>query len=168
VALDVNRIYPEEEFFEAASIRTMLADVLTIWALEHPRSEDSVGGQMSGTDQGKESAPAQSYRQGMHELLAPILFVLESEKRAINANAAGGHRDEAGQAVYRCTDIGIVLTQLDMDHTEHDAYLLFSKMMEVMEAFFDPVEPGHVVCELQASSTVQHDQTVDAFHGGLP
>ena len=40
-------------------MRRIVTDVLTVWALEHPKP---------------------GYRQGMHELLAPIVFVLDKEK----------------------------------------------------------------------------------------
>ena len=147
VTLDVNRIYPEEDFFASTSIRTLLTDVLTIWALEHPCSEDACGPQSS-----EPGAPmAQSYRQGMHELLAPFVYVLETEKRPVPAMPErhdlaqqDAHNEEA---VYRCTDLGILRTQLDADYAEHDAYLLFRKMMEAMRSVYAPVEPGHVVRE---------------------
>ena len=147
VTLDVNRIYPEEEFFASASIRTLLTDVLTIWALEHPCTEDTPE---PGTPK------AQSYRQGMHELLAPFVYVLENEMRPLPSLPTRQDRAQEGadneDAVYRCTDLGILRTQLDADYAEHDAYLLFCKMMEAMHPVYAPVAPGHVVRETASNS----------------
>ena len=152
VTLDVNRIYPEEEFFASVSIRTLLTDVLTIWALEHPYTED--------TPEAPGTPTAQSYRQGMHELLAPFVYVLESENRPVPVlpTCQDHAQEDAGSedAVYRCTDLGILRTQLDVDYTEHDAYLLFCKMMEAMHPVYAPVEPGHVVREAAQTCLVTH------------
>lgn len=148
VALDVNRIYPEEDFFASASIRTLLTDVLTIWALEHPCTED--------TPEAPGTPIAQSYRQGMHELLAPFVYVLENEKRPLPSlpTRQGREKEDADNdyAVYRCTDLGILSTQLDADYTEHDAYLVFCKMMEAMHPVYAPVAPGHVVRKTASNS----------------
>eukprot|EP01043_Picozoa_sp_COSAG02_P000981 COSAG02_NODE_20_length_53673_cov_86.864841_16_plen_231_part_00 len=152
VTLDVNRIYPEEEFFASVSIRALLTDVLTIWALEHPYTED--------TPEALGTPTAQSYRQGMHELLAPFVYVLENEKRPVPALPTRQDRAQEDadneDAVYRCTDLGILRTQLDVDYTEHDAYLLFCKMMEAMHPVYAPVEPGHVVREAAQTRLATH------------
>ena len=146
VEIDVNRIYPEVPFFEAQHIRTRITDILTIWALENPDPSEydtppltlvpagirplTVGGD------GCSSEPA--YRQGMHELLAPLVYVLEREQC--------GQPEGGDDAVERSTDMGILRLQLDGRYAEHDAYLLFTKMMEVMVDYFAPVGDGHVVC----------------------
>lgn len=85
---------------------------------------------------GCSSEPA--YRQGMHELLAPLVYVLEREQC--------GQPEGGDDAVERSTDMGILRLQLDGRYAEHDAYLLFTKMMEVMVDYFAPVGDGHVVC----------------------
>ena len=53
---DVVRTFPDLEFFQAVTVRDILADVLFVYARAHP-------------DLG--------YRQGMNELLGPIVFVLQ-------------------------------------------------------------------------------------------
>ena len=57
----MTRLYPDgaEDFFEAAPVRHSLVNVLFVWCRMHPDT---------------------SYRQGMHELVAPLYFVLEGEK----------------------------------------------------------------------------------------
>lgn len=64
------------------------------------------------------------YRQGMHELLAPIVHVLEAD--AIDRSALG---EEAS------LDAALI-EYLDSSFIEHDAYLLFSKMMDHAQSFY--------------------------------
>ena len=55
---DIERTYPEFEFFRLESTQKCLCQVLYIWAAMNPRI---------------------SYKQGMNELLAPIVFVMSQE-----------------------------------------------------------------------------------------
>ncbi|KAE8711265.1 Ypt/Rab-GAP domain of gyp1p superfamily protein isoform 3 [Hibiscus syriacus] len=53
---DLSRLYPEHEsYFQMPGCQGMLRRILLLWCLRHPEC---------------------SYRQGMHELLAPLLYVL--------------------------------------------------------------------------------------------
>jgi TBC1 domain family member 5 len=52
---DIVRTYPEEEFFQSASVRQMMLRVLFVYARLNPTV---------------------AYKQGMHELLAPMIFLL--------------------------------------------------------------------------------------------
>nr|CAD1832017.1 unnamed protein product [Ananas comosus var. bracteatus] len=53
---DLSRLYPEEgSYFQTAACQSMLGRILLVWCLKHPEY---------------------GYRQGMHELLAPLLYVL--------------------------------------------------------------------------------------------
>ncbi|KAE8687158.1 Ypt/Rab-GAP domain of gyp1p superfamily protein isoform 3 [Hibiscus syriacus] len=53
---DLSRLYPEHgSYFQAPGCQGMLRRILLLWCLRHPES---------------------GYRQGMHELLAPLLYVL--------------------------------------------------------------------------------------------
>ncbi|CAE5989808.1 unnamed protein product [Arabidopsis arenosa] len=53
---DLSRLYPEHRcFFQTARCQGMLRRILLLWCLKHPEY---------------------GYRQGMHELLAPLLYVL--------------------------------------------------------------------------------------------
>ncbi|KAK8604909.1 hypothetical protein V6N13_082374 [Hibiscus sabdariffa] len=56
VSQDLSRLYPElGSYFQAPGCQGMLRRILLLWCLKHPES---------------------GYRQGMHELLAPLLYVL--------------------------------------------------------------------------------------------
>ncbi|KAH9301509.1 hypothetical protein KI387_013092 [Taxus chinensis] len=53
---DLSRLYPEHgSYFQTPACQAMLRRILLVWSLRHPEY---------------------SYRQGMHELLAPLLYVL--------------------------------------------------------------------------------------------
>ncbi|XP_074586913.1 uncharacterized protein LOC141842810 [Curcuma longa] len=53
---DLSRLYPDQEsYFQTTTCQTMLRRILLLWCLIHPEC---------------------GYRQGMHELLAPLLYVL--------------------------------------------------------------------------------------------
>lgn len=64
------------------------------------------------------------YRQGMHELLAPIVHVLEADgiDRATISDSEG--LDET------------LLDLADSSFIEHDAYLLFTHLMENAQSFY--------------------------------
>ncbi|CAM6093523.1 unnamed protein product [Calypogeia fissa] len=56
IDIDLTRLYPEQGmFFQSAPCQAMMRRILLVWSLIHPQF---------------------SYRQGMHELLAPLLYVL--------------------------------------------------------------------------------------------
>ncbi|GAB4838276.1 hypothetical protein Ancab_027805 [Ancistrocladus abbreviatus] len=56
---DLSRLYPEHgSYFQTSGCQAMLRRILLLWSLRHPEY---------------------GYRQGMHELLAPLLYVLHSD-----------------------------------------------------------------------------------------
>lgn len=55
---DVTRTFPGMEFFRQPELQTTMANILFCYARSHPHI---------------------CYRQGMHELLAPLLFVMHSD-----------------------------------------------------------------------------------------
>jgi TBC1 domain family protein 5 len=96
---DLERIYPEFEFFQQATIQEMMLRVLLVWSKLNPDV---------------------SYRQGMHELLGPLLMTL------VNSSF---HADEE-----QCTHPIAVLCSAQ--HVEADSYLLFEIMMHRMKDMF--------------------------------
>lgn len=59
---DVDRTFPGIEFFRKESIQNIMVDILFIYARVHP---------------------LMCYRQGMHEILAPLLFVIHCDQQAM-------------------------------------------------------------------------------------
>lgn len=61
----------------------------------------------------------------MHELLAPLVYALEQD--SVDTGAIGGKPQ---------TD-DLMLRVLDKAFIEHDAYVLFSKLMEQAQSFYE-------------------------------
>lgn len=95
---------PDEANYHDERIQTMILDILFVYCKTYP-------------DRG-------GYRQGMHELLAPIVHVLEAD--AIN-------RVTFADAV---TLDETLLDLVDSRYVEHDAYLLFTKLMDGAQSFY--------------------------------
>lgn len=101
---DVQRL-PDEAFYHEARVQSMILDILFVWCKVNP----SAGG----------------YRQGMHELLAPLVYAIDQD--AIDGNAAGSD-----------TEVDPTMAEmLDSNHIEHDAYALFTKIMERAGSFYE-------------------------------
>lgn len=100
---DVIRTFPEIDFFHTSKVQQMMVNILFCFAREYPHI---------------------SYRQGMHELLAPIIYVLHSDQEAFSA---------ASKTTSIKDDIRILLDPL---YTEHDAFYIFCQVMDVVESWY--------------------------------
>ncbi|KAI1768848.1 RabGAP/TBC [Hypoxylon sp. FL1150] len=101
---DVQRL-PDEPFYHQPHIQTLILDILFIYCKLNPE----VGG----------------YRQGMHELLAPIVYIVEQD--AIDPGDATSDPS---------ADLRMV-EMLDASFVEHDAFALFSKVMDHAKSFYE-------------------------------
>ncbi|KAJ1809295.1 hypothetical protein LPJ75_004413 [Coemansia sp. RSA 2598] len=109
IALDVARTFPDEEYFRQGRVQQMLGDILFVYAKMH-----------SGL----------RYRQGMHELLAPLLL-------AVDADAVNGE--------------GFFLARiLDRRYVEHDAFALFDRLMRLCGPWYQGSTTGMAVTPLVA------------------
>lgn len=100
---DLDRLYMngiDDEYFQKPERRQILLNVLLLWALLHKKT---------------------SYRQGMHELAGPILFVLEEEMR------------DPSLAQFRFSESSL----------EAHTFLLFSRIMQDLELLYDPSPSSH-------------------------
>ena len=97
--MDILRLFPEYAFFQQERVREMMLRILFVWARENPAVE---------------------YRQGMHEVLAPVLFVLIT-------NALPGSGQDAAHPT------GFVLAD---DYVEHDGYHMFERIMRTSAPWF--------------------------------
>ncbi|KAF7563804.1 hypothetical protein G7046_g309 [Stylonectria norvegica] len=101
---DVQRL-PDDVSYHEDKTQALILDILFVYCKLNP-------------DRG-------GYRQGMHELLAPIVHAVQQD------------------AVDRSTitpDLGVdesMLQMLDSDFIEHDAYILFSQVMNHAQAFYE-------------------------------
>ena len=108
---DVERCMPEEPYFREPHPQRMMLDILFIFC----KINQDVG-----------------YRQGMHELLAPILWTVEQD--AIDyGNDGDGTPNSDDDALFRQT--------LDPTYIENDAFTLFSLIMRSAKSFYELAEP---------------------------
>lgn len=96
---------PDEPFYHQTHIQALILDILFVYCKLNP----DVGG----------------YRQGMHELLAPIVYVIEQDA----IDPASITSDSTADS--RMVEI------LDASFIEHDAFTLFSKVMEHAKSFYE-------------------------------
>ncbi|KAI1437730.1 rab-GTPase-TBC domain-containing protein [Xylaria sp. CBS 124048] len=106
---DVQRL-PDERFYHLPRIQLLITNVLFIYCKLNP----DVGG----------------YRQGMHELLAPIVYVIEQD--AIDPVDASSDAS---------SDLRMV-EMLDASFVEHDSFALFSRVMDSAKVFYETGEPS--------------------------
>lgn len=95
---------PENLYFRQPDTQRMMLDILFVFCKLNP-------------DLG--------YRQGMHELLAPMLWVVERD--AVNL----GHSNKA------MGEDAVIRAVYDADHIEHDAFALFGQVMQNAKNFYE-------------------------------
>lgn len=101
---DVERCMQDNSFFHEPSTQKMLLDILFVYSKLHPDT---------------------GYRQGMHELLAPILWVVECDA----VKSMPPDSIEAEDA--------LMLNVLDRRFVEHDAFTLFCAVMQTAKSFYE-------------------------------
>ncbi|PGH33172.1 hypothetical protein GX50_04014 [[Emmonsia] crescens] len=104
---DVERCMQENYFFREPTTKARMLDILFIYT-------------KLNADLG--------YRQGMHELLAPILWVVEHDaidKKSIDVSASHAGEED------------LMLRVLDMDYAEHDSFTLFCALMQTGKLFYE-------------------------------
>ena len=72
--------------------------------------------------------PDLGYRQGMHELLAPILWVVDSD--AMDTTIMPKQKNRQDDKF-----MGLVL---DREYVEHDSFSLFCAVMQTAKMFYEP------------------------------
>ncbi len=120
---DVERTFPDIPYFRSGTVRRALLTILFLWSIEHP----DVG-----------------YRQGMHELAAVMLLVVDrdsiasprAEERAMYSplmdSADADSPDGAGGGANAVID-----RVLDRACVEHDAYALFVQLMHAAKGWYE-------------------------------
>ncbi|GLV40978.1 TBC1 domain family member 5 [Carabus blaptoides fortunei] len=100
---DVVRTFPGVDFFRKSLIQEIMVSILFTYAREHP---------------------VMCYRQGMHELLAPLLFVLHCDQQAMLHIKEQTHINETIREI------------LNPNYLEEDGYHLFAEMMCAMASSY--------------------------------
>ena len=99
----------ENYFFREPSTQKSLLDILFIYSKLNPDT---------------------GYRQGMHELLAPILWAVDCDAVDRQRTGMGSRTDEQDITQLICD-------ALDPDYVEHDAFSLFCAVMQTAKSFYE-------------------------------
>uniref|UniRef100_W8C6E8 TBC1 domain family member 5 n=1 Tax=Ceratitis capitata TaxID=7213 RepID=W8C6E8_CERCA len=102
---DVVRTFPGVDFFRKTLIQNAMCNILFYYAREHPYM---------------------SYRQGMHEILAPLLFVFYGDQQSLL------HFTE----IAKNQTSELLSNVLDPNYLEADTYSLFSRLMSSIESYY--------------------------------
>ncbi|PYI07301.1 RabGAP/TBC [Aspergillus sclerotiicarbonarius CBS 121057] len=107
ISQDVDRCLQENFFFREPSTKAKMIDILFIYSKLNP-------------DLG--------YRQGMHEILAPLLWVIDRDaiepKSLQELNAKEAEDD-------------MILQLLDANYVEHDSFALFCSVMQIVRVYYE-------------------------------
>lgn len=173
IVLDIRRVYPESGFFRSAELQEMMLRILFIYAREHEhilyKQVRTAAPRLAPACHKPSAYPIHTFPdgQGMHELLAPILYVLHREAISDEKQA-----DDESSATERCSPhaehivvfpvpklktrsicsdtAGEVVTLVNASrYVEHDAYALFTQLMEHTHTWFLSGTRGPSVCEAQ-------------------
>ena len=114
IQIDLERLNFDDPLFAEdgphfARVQGVMLRILTIWASLHP---------------------AISYRQGMHELLAPLIAVLERDCVQGSDSAPPPDTDE----------VRLLHSVTDHAYVEHDGYALFAALLALVSESFAPQE----------------------------
>ncbi|XP_050667608.1 TBC1 domain family member 5 isoform X1 [Leptidea sinapis] len=117
---DVVRTYPDELYFRDKSVQDLMVRVLFFWSRSHP---------------------CPGYRQGMHEILAPLLYELHTDRICAPEQLSDTLR-----------------FYLDVKYLEHDSYMLFSAVMKGLERFYTTGDVVPTSCGRLPLSKSVHNQ----------
>lgn len=114
---DIGRTYPDTEFFRADHVQSSLSNILFIWSRLHPET---------------------SYRQGMHELAAPLYWVVHSDalmKLDAKMSKTDTNDNAVSDTTFDATDAMKEL--LDPNFIEHDTFSIFQKIMLFAKSWYE-------------------------------
>ena len=109
---DVERCMPENLYFREPEVQSMLLDILFVFCKLNP----DVG-----------------YRQGMHEILAPILWVVSRD--AIETEDIDG--TDASLLGIDIQERQLMLLCLDSNPVEQDSFTLFTVIMQTVKSYYE-------------------------------
>uniref|UniRef100_A0A914CC24 Rab-GAP TBC domain-containing protein n=1 Tax=Acrobeloides nanus TaxID=290746 RepID=A0A914CC24_9BILA len=107
---DVERTFPEMQFFQSEQMRKMMSDILFVYSKQNDQL---------------------SYRQGMHEILAPLLFVLYFDHESY-----AHFKEQSGISDLTNEQRNLLDTINDPRFLEHDAFAMFRQLMMMLEKWY--------------------------------
>ena len=153
---DVERCMPENVYFRQPQTQAMLLDVLFIYNKLNP----DVG-----------------YRQGMHEILAPILWVISrdaidhegldrTEKFDDSGRSPGRNKFVDAMSINndKITDKAqeqqLMFSCLDQQFIEHDSFTLFGIIMQTVKSFYETSQESPGITGSSGSSIAQRSKRI--------
>lgn len=120
---DLERLYMsgvEDEYFKSTAHSNMLLNILFIWVTRHRKT---------------------GYRQGMHEIVAPVLLVLQQERQAwttylsqaIELDPSFSLKSKGLHTLAKC---------FSEEFLEASVFWIFEKIMTELESLYRPVTGG--------------------------
>ncbi|KAI8367560.1 rab-GTPase-TBC domain-containing protein [Radiomyces spectabilis] len=106
---DVERTFPDVEFFRADDVQEQMTDILFVYC----KMNQDV-----------------SYRQGMHELLAPFYWTVATD-------SLRGLSEESPVVGPTSPATKLMMQVLDGSYVEHDAFILFEKLMTYAKPWYE-------------------------------
>jgi len=121
---DVVRTFPEVDFFQSHVVRDTLVNILFVFA----RCRPEIG-----------------YRQGMHELLAPLYFVVKSDCDTFSAMVAAGLDNGSDEAKTVTTEMTRTIHRdiFSGKFCEADTFSLFEALMDAVGPWFISTQSVH-------------------------
>ncbi|KAI1710953.1 rab-GTPase-TBC domain-containing protein [Ditylenchus destructor] len=114
ISKDVDRTFPDLPFFQSKTTRQLMLDILFVYSKLNPHI---------------------SYRQGMHEILAPILFVIYFDQQAhTHHQELQNDKSEESPSDRYAETLDFIN---DTEYLEHDAFSLFRSVMMLIEGWYD-------------------------------
>ncbi|KAM3722790.1 TBC1 domain family member [Dirofilaria immitis] len=107
---DVERTFPELEYFKNEDVRTIMSDILFIYAKQHPEI---------------------AYRQGMHEILATLIFVLNYDQQTFIHLMEQNRLKELPPE-----ELKILCAVNNPNFLEHDSFEIFTQLMMMLERWY--------------------------------
>uniref|UniRef100_A0A0N4ZEJ5 Rab-GAP TBC domain-containing protein n=1 Tax=Parastrongyloides trichosuri TaxID=131310 RepID=A0A0N4ZEJ5_PARTI len=107
---DVDRAFPEISFFKESGTREIMNNVLFIYGKEHPHIE---------------------YKQGMHEILGPLLFILKYDQDNFQTLREKNFMNSLNESDKRLLNF-----LNDPQYREHDVYQMFSEVMLLIGSWY--------------------------------
>ncbi|CAG0887263.1 unnamed protein product [Cyprideis torosa] len=129
IAQDVDRTFPELSFFRDMEVRKMMVQIL----FQYARKNEHLG-----------------YKQGMHEILGPILFVCLREREEF--------KQECSQEDLR--RYPFLRDLLSPEYVLHDAFFLFNEVMHRLALWYDAYHPKRRKSD-RSTSTPSPDSSKD-------
>jgi len=112
---DVIRTFPEVDFFQSTSVRDTLVNILFLYARCHPEL---------------------GYRQGMHELLAPLYYVVKADCDTFQTIFSEKANSEELEIVHNEIIKSVHHDVFSHNFTEPDTFTLFEALMEAVGPWF--------------------------------